>query len=155
MDNWQNPYYVGHQHTRSKKRHSRRHVDGIQRNLTHQWWVCGRDPSRMQMIWKENPREWKICSHEGTTKMICIAHVLGQRPASTRENDQDIQRRWWTHTTYDDWGSQRIRIMKKKTKERMRSDNHRLLSSRIGVSNPMGKMVNWAPWKFGNDCWIQ
>ena len=38
-----------------------------------------------------NPCEWKILSHKGTTKTTRIAHVLGQRPASTWRNDQDIQ----------------------------------------------------------------
>ena len=155
MDNWRNHYGVGHQLTSSKKQHPRIPVDGTWSKQTPQWWRCRSNLSIMRTIRQKKPREWKICSHNGTTKTTCIAHVLGQRPAPTRRNDQDMQQRWWTQTTYDDWGSQRTRIMQKRTKKKRRSCDHRWLSSQIGVSNPMVKMGNWSPQPFGNYCWIQ
>ena len=155
MDNWRNIYGVGHQHTRRKKRYTGRHVDVTWRNRTPQWWGCRRDPSSMRKMCQENPCEWKICCHKGTIKTTRIAHVLDQRPSSTRRNYQDIQRHWWNHTKYDDRGSQRTRIMQKRTKYKSRSNDHWWLSSKIEVVNPMVKMVNWDPWTFGNDYWSQ
>ena len=155
MDNWINPYHVGHQQTRSKKRNPIRHVDGPLRNRKPQRWGCGRDPSSMRRIRQENPCKWKICSLEGTTKITRITHVLGQITVSTKRNDWDIQRRWWTYTMYNNWWCQRTRIMQKITKNKRRSDDHRQLSSQIGVINLMGKIGNWSPRPFGNYCWSQ
>ena len=104
---------------------------------------------------RREPSRMEDSQSRGTTKNTRIAHVLGQIPALNWRNNQDIQQCWWNYTMYDDWGSQRTRIMQKRTKDKRRSYDNRWLLSQIGVSNSMRNMGNWSPRAFGNDCWSQ